>query len=1098
MARKTGQFDIFEQAEPSAIRRLNDLDWPGAERFPLNVSGQHVRDNVISDLVGSESPLIVAGYAAIDHIVGFLAQFPPGRSGIRLMFGSEPSPGRPERYGSGGRPFPKEVQDYWLARNISPTLSLKLIQAVERLERGDVQARYLGDSGARLHAKIYRGDHAVTLGSSNFTQPGLVSQLEANVRFTATHDSARFRDTVAIAENYWSAGTDYTQELIRLLQSLLQWVTWQEALARACAELLEGQWAKDYLDAQPFAGDKPLWPSQQQGIAQALWILETVGSVLVSDATGSGKTRLGAHLLRAVMDRIWRFGRIRRGRAVLVAPPSVSRTWQTEATLAGAQLEVRSHGKLSYRLGTDHDEVVEAVRRAQVLAVDEAHNFLNRSSARSRVLLSNMADHTILFTATPINRNAADLLRLADVLGADNLAEETLDAFEDMLRHPNKVGAMTEHQLESLRAELRRFTVRRTKSMLNALVDESPQLYQDVQGKPCRYPKHLPETYELHESSADRQMAAEIRAATEELVGAAMVAQPVELPASLRREGWTEDKFLQSRLTGIRRLSTHLVMSTLRSSRCALVEHLIGTSAALVEFNLPSDQKRQATGNVIGKLEGRAGTPPGSKLSIANVPAWLTEPEEHRKVCEADAAVYCRILQLARSMSDRREMQKVALLAKLTKKHVMVVTFDSRPISLAMLRVQLRELFQKQERTVEVVLATGENQAAREQVSSRMRRGALASGRLVAMCSDSMSEGVNLQEASVVVHLDMPSVVRIAEQRVGRVDRMDSPHDRIQVWWPRDAPEFALRTDERFLERYATVESLLGSNLPLPEAFGRNSHDKKSEEVSTEAMIAEATRAEAEPWDGIRDAFAPVRDLVEGPGSLVSPETYRQYRAVTERVLARVSCVPSENNWALLCFSGTAIGAPRWVLCRADTDLITADLDAICSELRDRLGPDRQNLEPSEAAMRWLDGAVARIHKNERQLLPRRKQRALQEMEIILGHYRIQCEARGQHEDAQQLRSILAAMENNDPAIWFNWDVIAERWLDLIRPAWYAALTGRRKQARPLLLRDVRADLMRANQLALPDVFKALLPVPTLQPLDERIAACILGIRESY
>ena len=36
-----------------------------------------------------------------------------------------------------------------------------------------------------------------------------------------------------------------------------------------------------------------------------------------------------------------------------------------------------------------------------VLAVDEAHNFLNRSSERSRVLLGNMADHTILFTATP-------------------------------------------------------------------------------------------------------------------------------------------------------------------------------------------------------------------------------------------------------------------------------------------------------------------------------------------------------------------------------------------------------------------------------------------------------------------------------------------------------------------------------------------------------------------------------------------------------------------------------------------------------------------------------------------------------------------------
>ena len=1093
MGKKNRQIDIFEQAEPSAVRRLNDLDWPAPDRFPLNVAGRHVRDRVIDDLVGSESPLIVAGYAAIDHIVGLLAQLPPERAGIRLMFGSEPSPGRPERYGSGGRPFPKEVQDYWLARGISPTLSLKLIQAVQRLERGDVQARYLGDSGARLHAKIYRGDHAVTLGSSNFTQPGLVSQLEANVRFTAAHDSARFRDTVAIAENYWSAGTDYTQELIQLLQSLLRWVTWQEALARACAELLDGQWAKDYLDAQPFAGDRPLWPSQQQGIAQALWILETVGSVLISDATGSGKTRLGAHLLRAVMDRIWRFGRIRRGRAVLVAPPSVSRSWQSEATLAGAQLEVRSHGKLSYRLGSEHDEVVEAVRRAQVLAVDEAHNFLNRVSERSRVLLSNMADHTILFTATPINRSAADLLRLADVLGADNLAEETLEAFEDMLRHPNKVGALSEHQLERLRAELRRFTVRRTKSMLNALVDQVPEQYQDVQGKLCRYPKHLSKTYELHEASDDCRLAAEIRAATEELVGAALVSQPVELPASLRREGWSEEKFLQSRLTGIRRLSTHLVMSALRSSRCALVEHLIGTSAALVEFKLQADQKRQATGNVIGKLEFRAGQPPGSQLSIADVPTWLTDSKEHRRVCEADAAIYRRILELVRSMSDRREMQKTALLAKLARRHRMVVAFDSRPITLAQLRIQLKDLLQKQARAVEVVLATGENLSARQQVSARMKRGAEGSGRLIAMCSDSMSEGVNLQEASVVVHMDMPSVVRIAEQRVGRVDRMDSPHTSIEVWWPRDAQEFALRTDDRFLERYATVESLLGSNLPLPEALSGGGGAEPV--VSAEAMIAEAEKAEVEPWDGIRDAFAPVRDLVEGPERLVPPDTYRQYREVTERVLARVSCVRSEEQWALLCFAGTAIGAPRWAFCRDGTDVVTADLEVICRELRLRLGPERRNLEPNETAMRWLDSAVARVHQSERELLPRRKQRALEEMEIVLGHYRVQSEARGRYEEAQQLRSILAAMENDDPTLWLNWDVIAERWLDLIRPAWYAALSGRRKQARPLLLKDVRQDLLHGKPLELSDVLRAFVPVPTLQPLDERLAACILGVR---
>jgi hypothetical protein len=97
--------------------------------------------------------------------------------------------------------------------------------------------------------------------------------------------------------------------------------------------------------------------------------------------------------------------------------------------------------------------------------------------------------------------------------------------------------------------------------------------------------------------------------------------------------------------------------------------------------------------------------------------------------------------------------------------------------------------------------------------------------------------GVNLQEASAVVHLDMPSVVRIAEQRVGRVDRMDSPHASIQVWWPQDAKEFALRSDERFLERYATVESLLGSNMPLPEALGGSGGGEHGAVVSAKAMI---------------------------------------------------------------------------------------------------------------------------------------------------------------------------------------------------------------------------------------------------------------------
>lgn len=518
MARTPGQLDIFAQAGPATARSLDGLTWPDPKRFPLNASRNRVRDQVIEDLKSADSPLIVAGYAAIDHLVNFLGELPRGHGKVRLLLGAEPSAGKAERYAVSRQAFPREVADYWLREGISPRLSGRLLEAVEKLRSGTAEARYLGDGFTRLHAKIYVGDQGVTVGSSNFTEPGLVRQLEANARFDRDSDPQRYAETRQIAENYWSAGAPYTEELIALLQSLLQWVTWQEALARAAAELLEGQWAADYAEASHMPGDRPLWPSQQQGIAQALWILESVGSVLVSDATGSGKTRMGAHLIRALKQRNARAGRIRGGRTVLVCPPAVAKNWERESTLAESSYVVRSHGRLSYSASSDHGDIVDAIRRAHIVAVDEAHNFLNPASRRSRALLGNMADHTILFTATPINRGTVDLLRLADMLGADNLAESTLKAFERLLRRPNVGRSLSQHEQELIRAELARFTVRRTKSMLNEMVDRAPGLYRDLHDKPCRYPRHDAKTYSLHESTTDRELAQEIRDAADQLI----------------------------------------------------------------------------------------------------------------------------------------------------------------------------------------------------------------------------------------------------------------------------------------------------------------------------------------------------------------------------------------------------------------------------------------------------------------------------------------------------------------------------------------------------------------------------------------------------
>lgn len=1083
---KHGQISLFDTPEASGAIRLEALKWPSAERFPLNTLGQRVRDQVLGDLEASRNPLIVAGYTSIDYLIDFAARL-SGRDGsMRLLVGTEPFPGNRDSYTTANLSFPREIETYWLDRGVSLRLSTKIVQTMELIRSGRLAARHLGSQHARLHAKIYAGDDAITIGSSNFTQAGLTRQIEANVRLTRKEKS-RFSEATTIAENLWTAGQPYENDLLALLEQLLRVVNWQEALARASAELLEGEWVREYLKAQSFVGDLPLWPSQEQGIAEAMWVLENVGSVLVADATGSGKTRLGAHLIRAVIDRIWRHGRARKAPAVVVGPPAVKENWHQAAREAGVPLDVQSHGKLSSSASQTHDSVVDAVRRAQVLAVDEAHNFLNPNSQRTRALLGNMADHAILFTATPINRSAADLLRLADMLGADNLADSTLAAFSSLLRRKTLNRTLSERELTVLRRELQRFTVRRTKKMLNALVDAEPDAYLDSSGRQCRYPEHRAKTYPLHESDPDRQLATQIRAAAARLHGAAMIGTEIAMPDVLKNERWTETEYLHGRLHSATRLSAYLVMATLRSSVAALCEHISGTAAALKKFGLAADAKRQATGNLLEKLERISGTPPVNKLSIP-LPDWLSDPEAHRRACAEDCSTYEEILALATKMSKRREMAKASLLRKLVGRHKMIVAFDSRPITLALLEKHLSSLATD----TEVILATGERKSARLAVEKRLRPGADREP-LIALCSDSMSEGVNLQAASAVVHLDLPSVVRIAEQRVGRVDRMDSPNTFIEAWWPQDAPELALRSDERFIERYETVESLLGSNLPLPKEMGSSDRHSAGIITADQAIQEFAEEQSREPWDGLRDVFAPVRELVDGREALIPKGVYEHYRKVSARVLSRVSLVQADKPWALVCFTGSSIGAPRWVFVQDSPAAIMSDLAEITSALRERLGPGTQDLSLTEKGMSWLDRVLAIVKDQELSLLPRRKRRALDELTIILRSYDRDIHQTPDLESG--LRNLLKILDREDDRRSFDWDGIAETWLDLIRPAWYERLI-KGKRTRPLLLKDIRKDLMGAKRIPLKTILEHFEKLPTLPPIDERVAACILGLPE--
>jgi Helicase conserved C-terminal domain len=88
------------------------------------------------------------------------------------------------------------------------------------------------------------------------------------------------------------------------------------------------------------------------------------------------------------------------------------------------------------------------------------------------------------------------------------------------------------------------------------------------------------------------------------------------------------------------------------------------------------------------------------------------------------------------------------------------------------------------------------------------------------LTTDLLSEGVNLQDAAVVVHLDIPWTLARMEQRVGRVARMGSRHEQVavHVLRPPRSASAVLDTEMIVQRKWTIARSSVGTSQPDPLA----------------------------------------------------------------------------------------------------------------------------------------------------------------------------------------------------------------------------------------------------------------------------------------
>jgi len=103
------------------------------------------------------------------------------------------------------------------------------------------------------------------------------------------------------------------------------------------------------------------------------------------------------------------------------------------------------------------------------------------------------------------------------------------------------------------------------------------------------------------------------------------------------------------------------------------------------------------------------------------------------------------------------------------------------------------------------------------------------------LTTDLLSEGVNLQDAEVVVHLDIPWTLARMEQRVGRVARMGSRHGRVHVHvlHPPRSAAVGLGNEMIVQRKWTIARSSVGTSAPNP----------LSEPIHAENVIAARNRS---------------------------------------------------------------------------------------------------------------------------------------------------------------------------------------------------------------------------------------------------------------
>jgi superfamily II DNA or RNA helicase len=502
-------------------------------------------------------------------------------------------------------------------------------------------------------------------------------------------------------------------------------------------------------------GEVQLLPHQEEAVHRLRPLLTTHGGALLADAVGLGKTFVALALVRE-----W-------PAVLVIAPATLLPMWRSAITRTECTDRVRLVSLHAYSRPIAPEAFVTTTLGApRLVIVDEAHHLRNPNTQRYRhVATACRGAHVLLLSASPIYNRLADLAHLfALFLGARALALDT-------------------HALQ-------RLTVRRT---ADSLPTRSERWFADTRQQVAaqRTADALPVHGAHHTAHAPRAAPATPHVVVHPPLSVPDAPSVTRLLARLppplpTRDGQAAGALIALGLvrawcSSVAAARAHVQTRRLRAAAldAILRDGRWPSTAELRSWSVGDDAVQLGfTALLVAEPEERAAPAAARALREAQrtLARHLDALDGLTRALHAVAAPLdrARVEVLRAIRAQHRDVPLVAFsqyastvraLGTLMRWEQGVATLTARGGRVAGGPLSRQELLQR--------FAPRAHGAQPPPPHERIR---------VLLATDLLSEGVNLQDAGVIVHLDLPWTPAAISQREGRLARLGSPHETVHAF----------------------------------------------------------------------------------------------------------------------------------------------------------------------------------------------------------------------------------------------------------------------------------------------------------------------------